>query len=304
MKYVAEGKERLDRFLSRKLPDHSRSKIVKCIEDGSVLVEGEVATKSGFQLKPGWEVEIGEIPETAPHDMTPVPMDLEIVYEDEALLVVNKPRGLAVHPADSHTGPTLVHGLLARAHGLSEMGGSFRPGIVHRLDKETTGLMIVAKSDASHRELSEQIQARTVQRRYVALARGFPAHQRFTIDAPIGRHQGIPTRMTVKNTGKAAVTHVRVIGVAPADKGSLLACRLETGRTHQIRVHLSHFGFPVLGDAIYAPDDWKSGPMHLHAAALKFVHPFSGEEIAVYAAPPEDFLGREVITESLVVGWE
>ncbi|MDK3158720.1 RluA family pseudouridine synthase [Kamptonema cortianum] len=158
MEFVAEGKERLDRFLARKLPDISRSRLTKHIESEGVRVDSEVVTKSGFQLKPGLLVDVDPVPESEPHDLTPFAMELEIPYEDEHLLIVNKPRGLTVHPASSEKNPTLVNALLARSHDLSTVGGDFRPGIVHRLDKETSGLMIVAKSDEVHRKLSQLIQ--------------------------------------------------------------------------------------------------------------------------------------------------
>ena len=187
MQFVAEGKERLDRFLARKLPDISRSRLTKHIETEGVRVASEVVTKSGFQLKPGLIVDVEPVPESEPHDLTPVAMELEIPYEDEHLLIVNKPRGLTVHPASSEKNPTLVNALLARSHDLSTVGGEYRPGIVHRLDKETSGLMMVAKSDDVHRKLSQLIQGRAIDRRYIAVVFGHPDNLRFTINAPIGR---------------------------------------------------------------------------------------------------------------------
>ncbi|QYK53937.1 MAG: RluA family pseudouridine synthase [Fimbriimonadaceae bacterium] len=302
MNMVADGKERLDHFLSRHFPGHSRAKISKHIESGAVSVNGEVITKSGFQLKDGNEVSTEEILETAPHALEPVEMDLDVRFEDDELLVVNKPRGLAVHPANTLTGTTLVHGLLARSHGLSGSAGDFRPGIVHRLDKETTGLIIVAKTDAAHAGLSAQIQARTVQRRYVAVINGDLPDPRFTIDAPLGRHPRNPLMRAVVSDGKSARTHIQ--SLRQMNEGLMVACRLETGRTHQIRVHLAHFGWPVLGDDLYAPEKLKSGPMQLHAASLTFQHPSNGKEIALFCPPPDDFYGNDLVTESEVNDWE
>lgn len=302
MNMVAEGKERLDHFLSRHFPGHSRAKLSKHIESGAVQVNGEVVTKSGFQLKEGWEVLTAVIEETPPHVLEPVEMELDVRYEDNELLVVNKPRGLAVHPANTLTGTTLVHGLLARSHGLSDLGGDFRPGIVHRLDKETTGLIIIAKTDAAHAGLGAQIQARTVQRRYVAVIHGELPDPRFTIDAPLGRNPRNPLMRAVVSDGKAARTHIQ--SLHRMNEGLMVACRLETGRTHQIRVHLAHFGWPVLGDDLYAPIKFRPGPMQLHAASLRFQHPSTGEEIAIFCQPPADFFGFDLVTESEVNDWE
>lgn len=300
--FIAEGKERLDRFLARMQPEQSRTRLVKWIEDGGVQVDGEAVLVGRFELKPGMVVAMADVPPTPPQDLNPVPMDLDIRYEDEHLLVVNKPRGLAVHPSQVNMGATLVHGLLARSHSLSQEGGSFRPGIVHRLDKETTGLLVVAKTDAAHRHLAAQIKSKTAERRYVAQIFGDPAQPRFTIDAPVGRHPGIPSLMTIKPTGRAAVTHVTVL--TRVERGTLVACRLTTGRTHQIRIHLSHFGFAVRGDVLYAKDKWKEGPMQLHAAYLAFAHPVTRAEIAVFCEPPIDFELRDLVLESALRDWE
>lgn len=301
MRLTAEGKERLDRFLARSMPGHSRTKIEKLIENQGVLVQGERHHKGGLMLRPGWEVVAEEPEETPPHDLTPVPMELEAVWEDEHVLVVNKPRGLAVHPAPGLAEPTLVHGLLARGHGLSEEGGDFRPGIVHRLDKETTGLLMVAKSDAVHRSLASQIQAKTAGRRYAAVVRGLPKDTAMTIQAPIGRHPSSPVLRAIRSDGKEAVTHLLSLG--RIDGGGVVACRLETGRTHQIRVHLAGIGCPVLGDFLYAPAPYNKGPLQLHAAWVSFDHPVSGLRISAYADPPLDFLGREWVDRTTIEQW-
>lgn len=301
MRLTAEYKERLDRFLVRHFPKHSRTKLVGFVQEHGVEVEGERVTKAGLELKPGWVVVVGEVPESPPQDLTPVEMELDVRYEDEYLLVVNKPRGLTVHPASSERGATLVHGLLARSHGLSSVGGDFRPGIVHRLDKETTGLMVVAKTDEAHHKLAEQVRAKSMQRRYLALVHGGFEQSRFTLDGSIGRHPGLPTLMAVIKKGRPAITHVRAL--KSGDAGSLVCCRLETGRTHQIRVHLATFGHPVRGDRLYAKGDWSEGPMQLHAAGLGFKHPITGEDLRVFAEPPADFLVRDWVVEGEVWDW-
>jgi 23S rRNA pseudouridine1911/1915/1917 synthase len=290
MAFVAEGRERLDRFIVRKMPEHSRTRVTQAIKEGQVTVEGEVVTKPGHELKPGQQVVVGEVPEPQPHDLTPAQIPLDVRYEDDELLVVNKPRGMASHPAPGLGPSTLVNALLARSHALSTHAGEWRPGIVHRLDKETTGLMIVAKNDRAHRHLAGQIKSKVAERVYVAVVFGSPGESSFTIKAPIGRNPGIPSLMTVKQGGREAVTHVRVLRREPGQ--SLVACRLETGRTHQIRVHLSSIGHPVKGDRQYAKRPWSEGPMQLHAALVSFDHPETGARVTVYAEPPVDFEHR------------
>lgn len=287
MRLTAEGKERLDRFVARMMPEHSRTRVTQAIKEGNVLVEGEVVTKPGFDIRPGQVVDVGAIPEPEPHNLEPAAIPLDVRYEDGSLLVVNKPRGMASHPGPGLGPTTLVNALLSRSHDLSTHAGEWRPGIVHRLDKETTGLMIVAKSDRAHRNLAAQIKEKRAMRVYIALVYGSPEHDQFIVDKPIGRHPGVPSLMTVKQGGREAVTHVRVLS---RGRGSaLVACRLETGRTHQIRVHLSSLGHPVKGDKQYAKKPWNEGPMQLHAALLEFDHPATGARVSVYAGPPQDF---------------
>lgn len=269
------------------LPHKSRTKLSRMIEDGQVTVNGDPQKKS-FKLEPGMRVALPQPPESAPHDLEPFGMDLDIAFEDESVIVVNKPRGLAVHPAPSLREPTLVHALLARSGTLSTAGGAFRPGIVHRLDKATTGLMLVAKSDRAHMSLARQIERRTVERRYLAVVAGDLAQPEMLIDAPIGRHPARRQHMAVVASGRRAVTHVSFL--SRVEQGSLLECRLETGRTHQIRVHLAAIGHPVIGDPVYAPRELRSGPMLLHAYYLAFDHPLDGTRIEVRAKPPEDFV--------------
>ena len=294
MNLTAESRERLDRFVARKLPQYSRNRVTQAIRGGLVKVSGEVVTRPGLEVKPGQSVEVEAIPAPEPHNLEPAEIPLNVRFEDESLLVVNKPRGMASHPAPGLAPETLVNALLARSHGLSSEAGEWRPGIVHRLDKETTGLMLVAKTDQAHRALAGQIKAKRAERVYLAVVFGTPEPRRFVIDKPIGRHPGIPSLMTVKQGGREAVTHVRVLGPG------LVACRLETGRTHQIRVHLSSIGHPVKGDKQYAKKPWNEGPMQLHAALLSFDHPTTGERMTVYAEPPEDFeanVAREEIED-------
>jgi len=302
MKLVAQGPDRLDRFLVAEMPEHSRTKLSKWIESGGVTVDGEVVSRPGLPLKAGMVVDVADVPESAPHNLEPAEIPLVIAYEDEWLLVVNKPRGMAAHPAPNEKDPTLVNALLARSHALSSEAGDFRPGIVHRLDKDTTGLMVVAKTDNVHRKLAEEIRLKIAQRRYVALVAGNPVTDRFTINAPVGRHPGMPTRMSVNSRGKEAVTHIRVL--KRLDVGVLVSARLETGRTHQIRVHLSEFGFPVIGDPLYGRKNLRHlGPLQLHAGLLAFTHPVSGERVVVYADPPDDFIHREEVSRELIELW-
>jgi len=291
MELVVDSPERLDKFLARQLPDFSRSRLVKEIEAGRVMVDGEVATKSGVTLQPGETVEL-ELPEDlAAHDLTPFPMELDIVYQDDDVIVVNKSRGLATHPAPSLKEPSLVNALLAMATPLSAGTAAWRPGIVHRLDKETTGLIMIAKNDAAHASLAGQIERKSAERRYIAIVAGDLEREMLKIDAPIGRSSRNRQMMAVEPSGKPAVTYVR--RVRRCDAGTVVVCRLETGRTHQIRVHLSAMAHPIIGDEVYAPKAYHTAPMQLHAAYIGFDQPTTGKRIEVVAAVPEDWLGAE-----------
>lgn len=300
MRLIADRFERLDLFLVRALPTFSRSRLAVYIKDGGVRVDG-TNRKSSFMLSPGNVLDFEPPGEKAPHDLTPADIPLEIVFEDEYLLVVDKPRNLVTHPAASLRAPSLVNALLARSHSLSAVAGDFRPGIVHRLDKDTTGLLIVAKTDAAHVALARQIEAKTAQRRYFALVDGRPDQERFKIDAPIARDHADRRRMAVDAKGRNAITHVRLIRLL--DEGSLLAIRLETGRTHQIRVHLRAIGHPVVGDVVYGSSKHPGLPLQLHAAYLSFDHPVTGQRIACYAAPPSDFVGAPFCSREAVEDW-
>jgi 23S rRNA pseudouridine1911/1915/1917 synthase len=294
VRLVVDQSERLDKFLARMLPTHSRTKLAKLISEGGVLVDGR-SLKSSATLEPGMSVEMDEPTDAERHDLTPADIELEVVYEDSHLLVVNKPRGLAAHPAASLREPSLVNALLARSHELSQAGGEFRPGIVHRLDKDTTGLMVVAKTDVAHVRLARQIEGKTAERRYFAIVAGNVDQDNFKIQAPIARDKRNRLKMAVDPHGKPATTVVHRI--ARIDAGNLLAVKLETGRTHQIRVHLSSLGMPVLGDRIYAPKNLQDVPLQLHAAYLSFDHPVLHDRIVCFAPPPNDFMDRELATQ-------
>lgn len=280
----ADASIRLDKFLAQRLPDHSRARLAEWIDAGHVLVDGKLQKRS-FALEAGMEVTVEPLQERHSHDLTPAAINLEILFEDEHLMVVNKPRGLASHPAPSLKEPSLVNALIGMAKQLSTEGGEWRPGIVHRLDKETTGAMLIAKTDAAHRSLASQIASKDAVREYLAWVEGEVNQDSFTLDAPIGRDPKNPTRMAISNRGKGARTHGKVVGRQGGR--TLLSLRLETGRTHQIRVHLAAAHHAVLGDQVYGSKD--PGPIQLHARRITFNHPITGEEISVAAPLPDDF---------------
>ncbi|HEY8343542.1 MAG TPA: RluA family pseudouridine synthase [Calditerricola sp.] len=278
--------ERIDRFLAAQEEDWSRAQVQKWIKEGRVTVNGE-PVKANYRLEPDDEIVL-RVPPPKDLAVEPEPMELDIVYEDGDVVVVNKPRGLVVHPAPGHLSGTLVNGLLYHCRDLSGIGGVLRPGIVHRIDKDTSGLLVVAKNDRAHLSLARQFKDHTVTRRYVALVHGEVAHDRGTIDAPIGRDPHNRQRMAVlPKTGKPAVTHFAVLERFPGY--TLLELKLETGRTHQIRVHMKFIGHPVVGDPKYGPR--KTLPIDgqaLHAGVLGFVHPRTGEYLEFRAPLPED----------------
>ena len=281
--------ERLDAFLARCAEGLSRSAAQKLIEEGAVRRNGKPGKKND-KLNVGDTIEY-EIPEAKPVDIQPTEMQLDIVYEDEDLLVINKPKGLVVHPAAGHQDDTLVNGLMhALGDDLSGINGELRPGIVHRIDKDTSGLLAVAKNDHAHLMLASQLKDHSMARTYEAIVCGSFREDSGTVDAPIGRHPSDRKKMCVTaRNSKEAVTHWEVVN---RYRGyTHIRCRLETGRTHQIRVHMAHIGHPILGDTVYGHKKPELGQdsQCLHAGALCFRHPRDGRPVMVFAPMPEYF---------------
>ncbi|MFS8741964.1 RluA family pseudouridine synthase [Synechococcus sp. WC10meta] len=282
---------RLDRGLAEQLPDLSRSRLQQLIRQGQVWLNGQPCLDKDRPLQAGDQIEV-RIPPATPTSLQPEPIPLDILYEDEDLLVINKPRGLVVHPAPGHASGTLVHALLAHCPHLSGINGELRPGIVHRLDKDTTGALVIAKHDQAHQHLQAQIQAKTARRIYLGVVFGRPAQSQGTISAPIGRHPVDRQKMAVlpPGQGRAAVTHWQVL--ERLGNYTLMQFELETGRTHQIRVHAAHLHLPIVGDPLYTRS--KTSPVKLsgqalHAWKLSFVHPRTGQPLQFTAPLPEEF---------------
>ena len=280
--------KRIDVYLSE-VTEFSRSHVIKLIEQGKVTVSGKVPKKSGEKLCEGDEVLVELVP---PKEISLEPEDipLDIVYEDDDVIVVNKQRGLVVHPAGGSESGTLVNALLYHATGLSGINGEIRPGIVHRLDKDTSGLMVVAKNDDAHISLSRQLLERTCHRTYRALLEGSLKSDEGQIEAPIGRHRGDRKKMAVVQGGRYALTDYKVI--ERFSRYSLVEFYLRTGRTHQIRVHAKHVGHPVVGDKTYNPNPDKLGAngQLLHAVKLEFTHPKTGKEVCFESKLPDYFI--------------
>ncbi|MBT2581870.1 RluA family pseudouridine synthase [Planococcus sp. ISL-109] len=285
--------DRIDKVISAIDEDWSRSQISNWVKDGAIKVNGET-------VKPNYKVRIGDgIIITPPLleelDVEPEDLDLDIVYEDEDVLVVNKPKDMVVHPAPGHANGTLVNGLMYHCTDLSGINGIARPGIVHRIDKDTSGLLMVAKNDMAHASLVDQLVEKTVTRKYVALVHGHIAHDKGTIEAPIARDPKERQKMAVVDKGKHAVTHFTVL--ERFGNFTLVECRLETGRTHQIRVHLRYIGFPLVGDPKYGPRKTMDiGGQALHAGVVGFIHPRSKEYMEFSAPLPAEF---EALLETL-----
>ena len=287
--------ERLDAFLARCAENLSRSAAQKLIEEGAVKRNGKPGKKND-KLNTGDTIEY-EIPEAKSVDIVPTEMALDIVYEDEDLLVINKPKGLVVHPAAGHQDDTLVNGLMhALGDDLSGINGELRPGIVHRIDKDTSGLLAVAKNDYAHIMLASQLKDHSMARTYEAIVCGSFREDSGTVDAPIGRHPSDRKKMCVtERNSKHAVTHWEVI--ARYRGYTHIRCKLETGRTHQIRVHMAHIGHPILGDLVYGRKKPELGQdsQCLHAGALCFQHPRDGRPVMVFAELPQYF--KDVIAK-------
>lgn len=270
---------RLDSFLAASLPELTRSAAARLIETGQVVVNGRPAVKSG-RLS-GNEAVCVVLPDPEPVGSVPQDIPLDVVYEDRDVIVVNKPSGLVVHPAPGHPDGTLVNALLYHCgESLSGIGGALRPGIVHRIDRDTSGLIIAAKNDAAHQALSAQLQDHTLARTYEAIVIGNLREDAGTVDAPVGRHHTDRKKMAVVDRGgKSAVTHWEVLERFPGY--TYIRCRLETGRTHQIRVHMAYIGHPILGDTVYGAKKSVAGltGQCLHAVGLRFLHPRSGEAV-------------------------
>ena len=281
--------ERLDKFLSAMLPDQSRSYLQKIIKDGNVLVNGE-PKKSSYRLEYGDEV-TADLPELKSPDIEPENIPLDILYEDDSILMVNKPKGMVVHPSAGHYTGTLVNAVLWHCQGqLSGINGVSRPGIVHRIDKDTTGVLVVCKNDAAHNAVAAQLKEHSITRKYRAIVHGVIKEDEGTVDAPIGRHPTERKKMAsgVKN-GKRAVTHYRVL--ERFQGYTYVECQLETGRTHQIRVHMASIHHPLLGDTVYGPakDSHHLEGQTLHAMVLGLIHPVTGKYLEVEAPLPEYF---------------
>ncbi len=283
-----EAGKRIDAYLSSKNEDISRVAIQRLIEEEKILVNGK-KTKASYKVQENDKITQQE---EKPQEINLKAQDIpiEIIYEDDDIIVVNKPKGLVVHPANGNPDGTLVNAIMAICKdSLSGIGGEIRPGIVHRLDKDTSGVLVVAKNDKAHINMSEQIKNHTVQKTYIALVRGIVKENEATINMPIGRSTKDRKKMAVTKNGKEAITHFKVIKRYPNENCTLLEVKIETGRTHQIRVHLSQIGYPVIGDTTYSSgkNKWGVQGQCLHAKSLEFKHPITQKEMFLEAKLPE-----------------
>lgn len=281
---------RIDRFLSEQLPDHSRSYIQKLIKDGQVSIEGK-AVKSNYKITGSEEIAL-LIPDQVIPDILPEDIPLDILYEDQDLIVINKPKGMVVHPAAGHYSGTLVNALMYHCKDdLSGINGVMRPGIVHRIDRNTTGSLLVCKNDFAHNAIAEQLKVHSITRRYRAIVHGNLKDDQGTVDAPIGRHPIDRKKMAIEpRNGRNAITHYRVL--ERFGNYTYIECQLETGRTHQIRVHMSSIHHPIVGDDVYGPAKCPFSGLQgqtLHAQVLGFIHPRTGEYMEFSAPLPEYF---------------
>lgn len=289
---VQAQSDRLDRYLAQALPDLSRSRIQNLIEQGQVQLNDRVCISKKVTVKPSDRITV-EIPDAQPLDLQPEDIPLDILYEDDSLLIINKPAGLVVHPAPGHAGGTLVNALLAHCPNLPGIGGVQRPGIVHRLDKDTTGAIAIAKTDFAQQHLQAQLKAKTARREYLGVVYGVPKSESGTVDFPIGRHPVDRKKMavvSVEKGGRSAVTHWQTL--ERLGNYTLMHFQLETGRTHQIRVHCAALGHPIVGDPVYSSGHSVGVNLPgqaLHAWKLKLQHPMSGEFIEAIAPLPASF---------------
>ena len=281
--------ERIDKLLSSLMDSFSRSYIQKLLKEEQVLVNGRVI-KANYKTQSGDYIEF-HIPDPEVLDILPENIPLDILYEDDYVLVVNKPKDMVVHPSAGHTSGTLVNAVMAHCgEHLSGINGVLRPGIVHRIDKDTTGALLICKDDVVHRDLAEQLKEHSIKRRYRAVVQGNLKEDEGTVNAPVGRHPTDRKKMAINHkNGKEAVTHYKVL--ERFGQATYIECRLETGRTHQIRVHMASLGHPLLGDTVYGSS---KNPYHLqgqalHAMILGFVHPITGEYLEFEAPLPEYF---------------
>ncbi|ULG75058.1 RluA family pseudouridine synthase [Macrococcus brunensis] len=278
--------QRIDKYLTDSNSDWSRNQIQDWIKNGLVVVNNK-QVKANYKLRMDDEIVVTEKP-VEEVDLVAEDLGIEIYYEDKDVAIVYKPKGMVVHPAPGHPNGTLVNGLMYAIKDLSGINGEIRPGIVHRIDKDTSGLLMVAKNDIAHRGLVEQLVNKTVTRKYTALVHGIIPHEFGTIEAPIGRNPRDRQEMSVQDDGKQAVTHFNVLETF--DKYTLVECQLETGRTHQIRVHMKHIGYPLAGDPKYGPKKTMDiGGQALHAGVIGFDHPVTDEYIERTAELPEYF---------------
>ena len=288
---IEKGGERIDKYLSEQLEDMTRSHIQKLIKENMVRVNG-MTVKSNFKLSASDQIEV-EIPELKEPDILPETIPLDILYEDQDILVVNKPKGMVVHPAPGHYTGTLVNAIMYHCKdNLSGINGVMRPGIVHRIDMDTTGSLLICKNDRAHQALAEQLKEHSITRKYHAIVHGRLKEDEGTIDKPIGRHPIDRKKMSVHCTnGREAVTHYRVL--KRFQQFTYIECQLETGRTHQIRVHMSSIGHPILGDQVYGPAKcpYKLQGQTLHAKVLGITHPTTGEYMEFDAPLPDYFQG-------------
>lgn len=281
---------RIDRFLSEQLPEHSRSYIQKLIKDGQVSIEGK-AVKSNYKITGSEEIAL-LIPDQVIPDILPEDIPLDILYEDQDLIVINKPKGMVVHPAAGHYSGTLVNALMYHCKDdLSGINGVMRPGIVHRIDRNTTGSLLVCKNDFAHNAIAEQLKVHSITRRYRAIVHGNLKDDQGTVDAPIGRHPIDRKKMAIEpRNGRNAITHYRVL--ERFGNYTYIECQLETGRTHQIRVHMSSIHHPIVGDDVYGPAKCPFSGLQgqtLHAQVLGFIHPRTGKYMEFSAPLPEYF---------------